>query len=105
MSSKLKVVITGGTGLLGSSAPLTMSDSWDIELWTRGYEANFPGVVSRKVDLEDAEKVKDQIKASAPDLVIHAAGLTSIEDCEANSISLIFQIHSRQEIYQRPVQS
>jgi perosamine synthetase len=87
MMTKIKTIITGGTGLLGSAAPLVMKNEWQIELWTRGHEAKFENVESSKVNLENYESIYERLSLIRPDVVIHAAGLTNIEECENNSYS------------------
>lgn len=83
-STKQKVVITGGTGLLGSTAPIVMRDKWDIELWTRSHMASFKDIEAHKVDLESYEDVLAALKKSDASVVIHTAGLTGVEECERN---------------------
>jgi UDP-4-amino-4,6-dideoxy-N-acetyl-beta-L-altrosamine transaminase/dTDP-4-dehydrorhamnose reductase len=78
------VLITGGTGLLAGSAPLTIGKDWKITLWTRGKIANFHDIKSYAVDLESYEKVYKELEALKPSVVIHCAGLTNIEKCEEN---------------------
>lgn len=81
---KVKVIITGGTGLLGGTAPLVMQDSWNICLWTRSHTARFPGITSKEVKLDSVQEIEAAIDDFKPDLVIHAAGMTNVEDCERN---------------------
>lgn len=80
--SKKKVVITGGTGLLGGTSALTMKESWDLTLWTRGHQAVFKDIPSQTVCLTDAHEIAKALEMSSPDVLIHAAGMTSVEECE-----------------------
>jgi perosamine synthetase len=79
-----KVVMTGGAGLLAGTAPLVMRHKWEIELWVRNSMAKFKGLNSFVVDLESYEDIVLQLRKSGADVVIHCAGLTSIEFCETN---------------------
>ena len=41
-----------------------------------------PGVTTRKTDLGSVEDFTALVETVSPDIVVHAAGLTSVEDCE-----------------------
>jgi len=84
MTNKKTVVITGGTGLLGGTAALRMTEKWNMSLWTRGYMANFPGIPTETVKLTEVPEINKALDISRPDILIHAAGMTSVEDCEKN---------------------
>lgn len=84
MTAKKKVVITGGAGLLASCAWLTMSDRWDITLAVRTPASAPRGQKVVACQLEEASRVREMLESVRPDLVLHAAGLTSVEECEKN---------------------
>ena len=84
MSKKKKVVITGGTGLLGCSGALKLKDKWEMSLWSRGYTGLFPWTTSRIVALEDLNSINAALDLDTPDVLIHAAGMTNVDDCEKN---------------------
>lgn len=79
----MRVLITGGSGLLGSKLAEIAAD--------RGYEVicgyvNHPPPIGEglKLDLADPGEVRRQILASEPDLVFHAAALTDVDRCEVD---------------------
>lgn len=81
---KKKVLLTGGSGLLGCTSFLTQMESWDIILWVRNHKVNIPSVHTEVVKLEDENEVLGQLSKNRPEIVIHTAGMTNIEECEAN---------------------
>lgn len=89
-STKKKVLVTGGAGLLASSAWLEMQDRWDLTLVVRSMEKAPSGIKTLACALEEEAKVRSILKSNRPDLVIHAAGMTSVEECEKNK----YQAHT-----------
>ncbi len=83
-TKKLKVVITGGTGLLASNIALYKRDKWEILLLTRNHSLTFEGVASVKANLLDLDSTQRLLENFNPDLVIHTAGLANVEECEEN---------------------
>jgi perosamine synthetase len=81
---KLKVIITGGTGLLASNIAIYKRNSWNILLLTRSHTLTMDGVATAKADLIDLEGTRHIFESFDPDLVIHTAGLTDVEACEKN---------------------
>jgi len=66
----LKILITGGSGKLGSSL-----------------KKIFPDALSpsrKELDITNREKVFDYIESKKPDVVVHTAALTGIRQCEEN---------------------
>ena len=64
MSSRLKVLITGGSGMVGMN--LIESAPEDVELLSPS---------SNELDLLSKESVKDYLSKEKPDLIIHSAGI------------------------------
>ena len=82
---KQKLLIIGGSGLVGSTlAEYALSD-YDIHLT---YNKNMPQntlVKSTAIDLlDDRTKITDLIKSLKPDLVVHTAAHPSVDICELN---------------------
>lgn len=59
-----------------------MRDKWDVVLGTHQHSVDLVGTKSYKLDLDDQEKLGRQIDQLSPDLVVHTAGLTSVDRCE-----------------------
>lgn len=79
-----RVLITGGSGLLALNWACAMRREWDVVLGTHAHTVRLEGVSARPLDLEDGNILARQFKEIAPDLVVHAAGLTSVDQCEEN---------------------
>jgi len=78
---KMRVLITGGSGLLGSKlAEIAVNRGYEV---ISGYVDHPPPIgEGLKLDLADPEEVRRRIVASEPDLVFHAAALTDVDRCE-----------------------
>lgn len=77
----MRILITGGSGILGSKLAEIASDrGYEV---ISGYVDHPPPIGERlKMDLADPEDVRRRILASEPDLVFHAAALTDVDRCE-----------------------
>ena len=89
---KKKLLITGGTGLLAINWACALRNTWDVTLGTHCHKVNLAGVNSSQLVLEDPVYLQAQIDALAPDLVVHTAGLTSVDECELNP-ELAYQVN------------
>lgn len=81
-----KILITGGSGLLGVSWALSMRDQYSITLGLHDRSVSIKGVDVRTVDLESAASLTRLFDEVSPDVVIHAAGLTSVEKCQSEPL-------------------
>lgn len=77
-----RVLITGGSGLLALNWACAMRRDWEVVLGTHRHAVALSGVSAEALDLEDAGRLATRFDALAPDLVVHAAGLTSVDGCE-----------------------
>jgi dTDP-4-dehydrorhamnose reductase len=68
----MKVMIIGGTGLLGKA--LTQEWSGDEVV----------GLGSRDVDIRHADKVREVVERYRPDRIVLAAAYTNVDDCESH---------------------
>src|SRR5215475_1561534 len=68
----MKVLILGGTGLLGKAL---------VRVW-RDDEVLAMG--SRDVDIRDAGKLQEIVHASRPDWIVLAAAYTDVDGCESH---------------------
>lgn len=77
-----RLVITGGSGLLALNWACRMRHRFDVILGTHRHKVNLEGARSVALDLESPIHLSHQLQALEPKLVIHAAGMTSVEQCE-----------------------
>jgi dTDP-4-dehydrorhamnose reductase len=78
----MKILITGITGLLGTELAKTLCD--DHEIVGLSKTQTLPGVKIYNVDICDQVKTYDIISKVNPDIVIHTATMTNVDDCERN---------------------
>jgi dTDP-4-dehydrorhamnose reductase len=81
---KEDILITGGSGLLALNWALTIREKFNVTLGLHDRKINLKHTRSILLDLDSKEALTQALEALQPQLVIHAAGLTSIERCEAN---------------------
>lgn len=79
----LRIFITGGSGLLALNWALAVRDRFSVTLGLHEREVALAGVSTRRVDLDSVDDLIRVFKTTQPQIVIHAAGLTSVEKCEA----------------------
>jgi dTDP-4-dehydrorhamnose reductase len=89
---KKKLILTGGSGLLAMNWAAYMRDKYDIILIMHKRIVNLQGVISYKVDIGSVEELTAFFLKIKPNVVIHTAGLTSVETCEKNP-SLAYKIN------------
>lgn len=81
---KLQIFFTGGSGLLALNWALAQRDRYSITLGLHEREIALAGVQTRKIDLESVDHLIRAFEDVQPQIVIHTAGLTSVEKCEAD---------------------
>jgi dTDP-4-dehydrorhamnose reductase len=79
-----RVLITGGSGLLALNWAYEKRYVNLIILGLHNRQVAIPGALAKKVNLESMEELQRQIEEIQPGLIIHAAGLTSVEKCESD---------------------
>lgn len=81
---KETVLITGGSGLLGLNWALATRDRFAVILGLHAREIALAGVETQHISLESVECPFRALEKIEPLIVIHTAGLTSVEACEAD---------------------
>lgn len=79
-----RVLITGGSGLLALNWALAIRDQYAVILALHKRVIALTGVETHRIDLESSTQIKTALQQIQPDLVLHTAGLTNVEACEAN---------------------
>lgn len=77
------ILITGGSGLLALNWAATIRDRCSVVLGLHKRSVILPRVQAQSIDLESAEAIARTIEACQFDLVIHTAGFTNVDECEA----------------------
>ncbi|WP_018248561.1 dTDP-4-dehydrorhamnose reductase [Orenia marismortui] len=78
----MRVLITGGSGLLGTELKLSLEEDYEIYAWDK-----------KELDITFAQEAIAKIVDLNPDLVIHTAAYTDADACEIN-IDLAYQINA-----------
>jgi dTDP-4-dehydrorhamnose reductase len=76
------VLLTGGSGLLALNWACAIRDRHEVILGTHRLRANLAGTRSVELPLEPLDTLTATFERLAPDLVVHTAGLTSVDECE-----------------------
>jgi len=83
----MKILITGSNGLLGQKLVTLLSSESDIDLvaTARGKNRLPQGsYIYEGLDVTNKDEVKHVISQHAPDVIIHSAAMTQVDDCEQN---------------------
>lgn len=81
---KPRLVLSGGSGLLAVNWAVSMRAKYDIILLLHEREVFITDVTSEKVDLGSFDALMGILSKYQPEMVIHTAGLTSVETCESS---------------------
>lgn len=78
----MKIVVTGGAGMLGHN--LLGLAGRDHEAWGAFHNnpIDIPGCRTFFLDLADGSNCRVQLRSIKPQVVIHTAGLTDVDQCE-----------------------
>ena len=81
---KENILITGGSGLLALNWAATVREKFNITLGLHDRKVNLKNTNSILLNLGSKEALTKVFDELQPQLVIHAAGITNVEACEAN---------------------
>ena len=84
MPNNSSIFITGGSGLLALNWALSTRDKNTVTLGMHHRNIYLQDIDTRHCSVDSVDSVKSCLEEINPELVIHAAGLTSVEECEAN---------------------
>jgi len=79
-----KILFTGGSGLLALNWAYQIRNIYDIVLGLHEKVINVSGVTSVMISLENEVEFLNSIQNIKPDLIIHTAGMTNVDLCEAD---------------------
>jgi len=78
-----KILITGGSGLLALNWAHQVCQDFDVILGLHEREVSIKGAESLKISLESEIQFSKCVDIIKPNLIIHAAGMTNVDQCEA----------------------
>jgi len=79
-----KMLITGISGLLGNNLACYFRDKYEVSGTYNSHDVTIEGVYTHKCDLGNSDDIRNQITAYKPDIIIHCASLTNVEECEVS---------------------
>lgn len=90
----MKVLITGGTGLLGFYLVKAFVErGYDVYASYHKHDPiSWERVKWVYLDLEDPENVNENVRTIKPDIIIHSAAYTDVDGCEINR-SLAYRVN------------
>ena len=83
---KTRTLITGGSGLLALNWASSLRDKYSITLGLHQQQVSLTGTSVVQLNLESLGRLIQQFEVIQPQIVIHTAGLTSVEKCESDPI-------------------
>ena len=81
-SNPIRVLVTGGTGLLGLNWAAATRDEHEVWLGTHRRHVALRGVRAVELLLDSPPALARSIDEIRPRLIVHAAGLSNVDDCE-----------------------
>jgi len=78
----MKILITGGSGLLGQYLNIFLSGSNTILTLYNSNEGNCKNYLSENIDLNDLKKLREIFLSFHPEVVIHTAAISRPESCD-----------------------
>ena len=83
----MRILVTGGTGLLGHWIVKMLSERGFNVIATyhrKNPRLNRMNVMWTKLDLEKPEEILEVVRRTKPEAIIHTAAYTDVDGCEAN---------------------
>lgn len=85
--SKPKILITGANGLLGQKLVEQLVDEGNFQVIATGRgpsRLSGEGFVYQPLDIEDQQNVETVFSELNPEVIIHGAAMTNVDECELN---------------------
>ncbi len=83
----MKIFITGISGLLGSNLALQVREGCEVSGCYLTHPIHLRGVDIVQQDVTDEKGLERVLCRVRPDVIVHTAGLTSVDGCEADPVS------------------
>lgn len=80
----MRIFVTGISGFLGLNAALQLKTRHEVSGSYCLHPVRIEGVNTFQLELSETATLPDKVLDFRPDVVLHAAGLTSVDECEHN---------------------
>ena len=77
-----RILFTGGSGLLALNSAVYLRNDFEVYLGLHSRIINLEGVHTCILDLENEQALEKELIRIKPDILINAAGMTNVEECE-----------------------
>ena len=84
MGKKPRILIVGGSGLLGVNWAFFARDEYQVVLALHQREVCLKNIQTCHLTLDSTDNLVRQIQAIKPDVIINAAGMTNVDKCESD---------------------
>lgn len=91
---KQKILITGGSGMLGEYLNVFLSKENEILTTYNNNESNCLSFNSQKIDLIDFNKVEKMVREFNPDVIVHTAAISRTDLCDKMPYEEVYKINS-----------
>lgn len=84
----MKILVTGANGLLGQKLVMLLQQQPDVQLIATARSASVQRVKSgefHRLDVTDKKQVDAVVASTKPDVIIHTAAMTQVDDCETKT--------------------
>lgn len=85
-----KIFITGASGLLGLNLVLQLGEHHDVFVLENTRKVDLPVVSAIRMDLSSCADIEKGLRLFRPDVVIHAAGMTNVDECDERPLEANF---------------
>lgn len=102
--SKMRMLITGVSGLLGNNLAHYFKDKYDTFGLYNSHFVTIEGVHTEKCELVHPHNIKRIISDYDPEIIIHCASLTNIDQCEVdNKITKVINVLGTKSIVEEVI--
>lgn len=77
-----RLLITGGTGLLALNWACALRDTHEVVLATHTRNVRLAATSALPLSLDSAVALTRELETLRPDVIVHTAGMTSVDECE-----------------------
>ena len=77
-----RVLVTGASGLLGGNLALDWRDGYEVVAGSRATPAQIEGCRAVCIDIADPENTRATLHQITPEIVVHCAAETRVDDCQ-----------------------